>query len=414
MQRTCLDIASISRYLNSLAEIEDVLRVERHVQRCARCRDKLIQMKRYGEALFDDLVSHDAGVEKPCPSHIQLQHFLGGNLNERQMVRVQEHLLACMRCREQVAALALPDASGGSRVAADLFATRKPDLDLHVAAQGIRIAAGGELLDDSTLPTLLMRLDLNEFTSRVPAVTTARQLGFARQIGARFLRGRIELAGYEDFHLELQPCVDPEIEALQLWTRESSIRRFAANRRFRELLGPGHYFIGPSPFEAPWLAVSVEQDFLTARGLAECAYDACCRGHFHSALRWFDDAVQLAPETDSYRALFARVHQFACRFGLEDHDRPLRWRHRSRPRNLAADDAAGDPGPLGPDVESIARLVLALRRRVEQGNDERDPLAAARTVSRHKFRAEFIDLMRWIRLRMGPSHGSHPAPGVPR
>lgn len=400
MQRTCLDIASISRYLNSLAEIEDVLRIERHVERCARCRDKLIRMKRYSEALFDDLVTHDAG--DGCPSHIQLEHFRRGSLTERQMVRVQEHLLACACCRAHVGDPTLHD-SAASAASRALFAARRPDLDLRVAPQGIRIAAGASLLDNSTLPTLLLRLGLAALAPREPAITTTRQLCFARRIGVNVLRGRIELAGYEDFHLELQPSSDAALHALQLWTREGSIRRFAADRRFRELLGPGHYFVGPSLFEPPWLAVSVEQDFLTARGLAECGYDACRRGHFHSALRWLEDAVQLAPDLRAYRRLLALVDAFARRFGLEDRDRPIRWRDESFAPNTPAPrdelDATGPPT----SVEAVARLVLALRNGVED-RDEGSPFAEARWLSRREFRTAFVELLQQIEVQLGPTH----------
>lgn len=412
MQRTCLDIASISRYLNKAAELEDVLRVERHVARCARCRDKLIRMKRYSESLFDDFADSERREDVACPSSIQLQHFQRGSLNERQMVRVQGHLLRCSVCRTLVTTA--KDAPGTDARYAFL-ATRQPDLDLRVAPQGIRIAAGGALLDDSTLPTLLQRLELRELAPAMPAVTTARQLGFARPVGGRMLRGRIELAGYEDFHLELQRWDDPNVEALQIWTREGSLRRFAADRRFRELLAPGHYFVGPSVFEPPWLALSFEHDFLTARGLAECGYDACCRGHFHAARRWFDDAVNLAPGDETYTQLLERVDEFARRFGLHDRDRPIRWRRRRRVGAAQPELRSElDDAPMLSSVDTVAELVLTLRRRVEEVQEGHDPLTQARFVSRRQFRSAFVDLMRWLQRHMGPPQGANPTSSAPR
>lgn len=415
MQRTCLDIASISRYLNKVAELEDVLRVERHVARCARCRDKLIRMKRYSESLFDDLAEseqNEPSEDAVCPSPIQLQHFQDGNLNERQMVRLQAHLIRCTVCRVLVTS---DNVAAGDDARYAFLATREPDLDLRVAPQGIRIAAGGTLLDDSTLPTLLLRLDLRELAAPLPAVTTARQLSFVHPVGGRELRGRIELAGYEDFHLELQAWDDPDVEALQIWTREGSLRRFAADRRFRELLGPGHYFIGPSVFESPWLALSFEHDFLTARGLAECGYDACCRGHFHAARRWIDDAVKLAPDDSMYGALLQRVDAFARRFGLDDQDRPIRWRRRRRVADVRPESLldAKSAAALS-SVDAVAELVLALRRRVDEAHDGHDPLSQARFVSRREFRAAFVELMRWIQQHMGPPQGANPTSHVPR
>ncbi|UCE02401.1 MAG: hypothetical protein JSW67_14345 [Candidatus Latescibacterota bacterium] len=391
MRGTCLDIAHISRYVQNLAELEEIVQLEQHVERCARCRDRLGRVKRHSESLFEEFGSAEPGPRNACPTSIQLQHFRKRGLSERQMIRVQEHLRACDDCRRHVFA----EAEARSM---RLLATRAPDLDLRVAALGIHIVSGADLLDLGVAPTLVQRLDLNDLASSRRAVTAARQLHFRVRGASWELRGKIEIVGLDGFRLDvrLEEGAPPGAK-LELWCRERIHTRFTAGVdgwRFAQLLAPGHYFVGPSADAAAWLALSVEWDFLTPRGLAECAYDLCCRGRFHAALRCLDEAVALSPATAAYADMRRCVHDFAARFGLATRDREIRWTHPPRPRFAApAVPESVDMQSSATDVDRIVELVHALRSRSEAAELNAHDVEDACILSRRDFRTPYHDLL---------------------
>jgi hypothetical protein len=391
MRGTCLDIANISRYVQNLAELEEVVQLEQHVERCARCRDKLARVKRHSQSLFEEFGSAEPGPSEACPATIQLQHFRKRGLSERQMIRVQEHLRACDDCRRQVFA----DADARRE---RLLATRAPDLDLRVAALGIHIVNGSDLLDLGVTPTLVQRLDLHDLASSRRGVTAARQLHFRVRGASWELRGKIEIVGMDGFRLDmrLEEGALPGSK-LELWCRERIHARFTAGVdgwRFAELLAPGHYFVGPSANAAAWLALSVEWDFLTPRGLAECAYDLCCRGRFHAALRCLEEAVALSPGTAAYVDMRRCVHEFATRFDLATCDREIRWTRPPRPRPAAP--AVTEPFEIqssATDVDRIVELVRALRSQSEAAELNVHDVEDVCILSRRDFRMPYQNLL---------------------
>lgn len=401
MRGACLDIGNISRYVHNLAELEDVLQLEQHVVRCARCRDRLMRIKRHSEALFEELGRGDPHAGGDCPSTIQLHHFYNRSLSERQMNRVQHHLRSCDACRRFLPA----EHAGGSK----LLATREPDLDLRVAAQGIRIARGAELLDSSVTASLLQRLDVFGIERSRPDVTAARQLYFEKRSARWTLRGKIELVGMDGFRFDVR-LVDGQLPGskLELWTRESVHARFAAvdaTCRFARLLAPGHYFLGPSADAVAWLAVAVEWDFLTPRDLAECAFDHCCRGRFHSALRCLDEAVGLSPGSRPYIEMLVSVQRFASRFGLAERDCEIRWARSSRRAVVQRALGVLDVERSGDDeIDRVVELVRELRSQSESASDETDTLDNARIVSRRRFRTPYVHLMRRLRHLLAMQH----------
>ena len=388
----CLDIASISRYLHQLAELEDVLHVEGHVGCCARCRDKLQRMKRHTEALFDDH-ERDAGPSAPvCPSLLALDHFLRDGLSERQMIRIQEHLRGCEHCRRWAVARC-PDAVRPCGTPAALLATRAPDVDLRVANFGAHVAAGIDWLDLQLAPTLAESLDLPEPPPPQPYVAHARQLHVRRGIGDWTLRGRIDLFGPEGFRFSAR--LEGTTETLVLWTRARVLApgaRTPGVPGVAWLLEPGHYFLGPRGFETPLLALCVENDFLTPANLAASGYDACRYGRFRWALACFSRAMSQSPGEGVYAELHHLTRQFAERFGLAAADADWTWREATvRPRPPSPLRSI-DLGAGAPTAARIAALIGALGRRAEAA-PPRVVSPPARAVSRRRFRAAFATFL---------------------
>ncbi|MFQ5600554.1 MAG: hypothetical protein ACE5G2_08370 [Candidatus Krumholzibacteriia bacterium] len=417
MQAACLDILMISRYVQHDAELEEVLRVERHVRGCARCRDKLTLMKRHGQSLFDDYLPGRQEPLDACPSRIQLDHYGRASLHERQMVRLQEHLNRCETCRLRIfgqhgrstRTSADRDAAGAARTWRPLLATCRAHLDLRLAPEGVRIASGAALLDRRMPPSMLLRLGLTGLELQSAAATAARRLEFEKQHAGWTLRVCVELASPEGFRLGVGvvdaagPC-----SALELWTRtrvwgRSAVRcgRWACEH----LLLPGHYFVGPSAYETPWLALSVEEDLLTPLELAEVGYDQCCRGRFHAALRCFEAASQQSSGPAAYRSLLQHTWALATRFGLADADREIFWRSPQRTGALPEPAALDLAGPGAGSVDRVAELVGALRRRAELSvRDDPPALGAARHLSRRAFRPAYATLMRRLRRLLEGLH----------
>ncbi len=392
MQGRCLDIASISRYLHQLAELEDVLHVEGHVSRCARCRDKLQRMKRHTEALFDDHASDEGAAPPCCPSLLALDHFLRDGLSERQMIRIQEHLRGCEHCRHWAVARR-PEAVRPCGATTALLATRAPDLDLRVATFGVRVAAGAEWLDLKIAPTLAERLDLPEPAPPQPYVAHARQLHVRRELGAWTLRGRVDLFGPEGFRFSAR--LEGATENLVLWTRSRLLplgARTPGAPGVAWLLEPGHYFLGLGGFETPLFALCVESDFLAPASLAASGYDACRYGRFRWALSCFTRAMSQSPGEGVYAELHHRTRQFADRFGLAAADGDWRWREATvpsprRPPLRRIDLAARTPTPA-----RIAELVGTLGRWAAEASAEGIGPGTV-LVSRRRFRAAFATFL---------------------
>ncbi len=395
MQRRCLDIVSISRYLHHLAELEDVLHVEDHVGTCARCRDKLQRMKRYSEALFDD---HTPGElsEAGCPSLIALEHFNRNGLSERQMIRIQGHLRACTQCHVWAGARQVESERQPRQT--PLLATRDPDLDVRVAPQGARVAAGVDWLATDAVPTLFHRLDLREPELPQPYVTFSRQLHFRGQGPGWEIRGRIDLFGSEGFRLTVRSANPGTALELSLWTRARFVPR-GTTEPDAWVLEPGHYFVGTSGYESPLLALCVDGDILTAANLAACAYDACRFGHFRRALQCFEHAVALEPETAVYRSMHASTLEFARRFGLARADGTLHWRdsrRRPRPRAIPRLDLR-DAAP----EETSARIADLVGQLGEQAEaDAASPRIFGTVLSRRPFAARFAPFMAALRAAL--------------
>ena len=410
VQGRCLDIASISRYLHQIAELEDVLHVEGHVGRCARCRDKLQSMRRHAEALFDDY-----GAECPeghaCPSLIALDHFLRGELRERQLVRIQEHLRNCPACWQWASARA----GAGARLDAvlvDLLPTRVPDLDLRVASLGVRISAGTGWHESHVVPTLAARLEIDEPPPPEPRVAHSRQLHFCRHTETGILRIRVDLFGPEGFRL-VAGLEGTGAPALSLWTR---LRVHAPGDCVAHvpgaswLLEPGHYFLGACTHAPPLVALSVETDFVTPATLAACAYDACRYGRFRLALRCLARARALQPAVGLYAALHDSVQRFAQEFGLAHTDGEWRWRE-VEPRQA--------PLPPLPTIgkadvdltpERIAAFVRALARRSEAVAARQRTTQMSPRVSRRAFRPAYAAFMPRLRELLPPIEASVEVP----
>jgi hypothetical protein len=404
MQRRCLDIASISRYLHHLAELEDVLHVEGHVGTCARCRDKLQRMQRYSEALFDD---HRPGEhsEASCPSLIALEHFNRDGLSERQMIRIQEHLRSCAQCQRW---------AGARRVESErterspLLATRDPDLDVRVAPQGARVACGIDWLDTDAAPTLFQRLDLRQPELPQPYVAFSRQLHIRRLGPGWVIRGRIDLFGSEGFRLTLRSANPGTALELSVWTRARFMPR-GTTEPDAWVLEPGHYFVGPSGYESPLLALCIDGDILTAASLAACAYDACRFGHFRRALQCFEHAIALEPATQVYRTMHAETLEFARRFGLARADGTLHWRapkRRKKPTSVPRLDLR-DAAPEETNAR-IADLVGQLREQAEA--DAAAPAGSGTILSRRPFAARYAPFMAALRAALPSADTSVPFP----
>jgi hypothetical protein len=308
-------------------------------------------------------------------------------------------------------------AAGWTATGAGLLATRVPDLDLRLAPEGLRVAAGVGLVDRDVLPTLVQRLALDRQAPPVPEISSARRLYFETRGPGWALRGRIAIAGLDGLRLRLLLRVEPEAlyrarregraAALGLWTRERLVRRAAlqpAEAAVDCILPLGHYFVGPSMRAAPWFAFAVEADLLTPRELEACAYDLCRRGLFHSALGCLERAAALAPEAGTAAAMLAELRAFAGRFGLADRDRDIRF----APRRAQRSDADGPPPlelPLASEsaVERVIALVQALRRRTEAHEPVgADPGATARFLSRRGFRSAYALLLARLQACLAP------------
>ena len=398
MQLTCLDIGSMARYVHRLSELEETVRIELHVDLCGRCRERLLSLKRHSDSLFEELEPGRA-AGPACPSTVQLQHWVRGALSERQMVRVQEHVRRCDACRAQITSGAPGKGRKRGGEASAWLATRSPDLDLRVAPEGIRIAAGMRLVDGQAVPALADRLGLREPVP--PAVTSCRQIHFRLPLPTGSLGGRIALTGLDGIRLELHWWGNEPIE-LELWNREHIESRFQALPGIvacSRLLPPGHWFVGTSALEAPWLAVAVEGDLLAAGDLAVCAYDRCRHGRFHSALTCLAKAATLAPGGVCAR-MHAEVERFARGFDLAGDDHDIQWLRRPARRSPAAVlepmDLSGD---LDRAVERVAALVRALQRSAERVAT-RTTAAEPRVVSRRSFRPAYARLLQSLRASL--------------
>lgn len=392
MTSRCLDIASISRYLYRLAELEDILHVEGHVGHCARCREKLQRMKHYTETLFDE---HDADAdgESCCPSLIALEHFRRDGLQERQMIRIQSHLRDCSICRDWIRQRQ-PPAAPWEIPAATFPTTRTPDVDLRIARQGVRVAAGAVLLDLDVIPNLLQRLDLPDPGKVAPIVTIHRSLHFRFPEPERNLRGRVDFLGYEGFRLTLRASCREQEHSLCLWTRNRLQQRWRIGVGGGEvswLLMPGHYFVGAMPEDEPLLALSVEPELLSPQALAACGYEACRAGRFTSAQSCFEQASRLARQSP-YGIMQRRTQALARRFGLADGDADLAWQPVQQPWRQPESPPPVSLGRGDEDAEAIVQLVESLRR--HEGEPNLGVGAVPVVVSRQRFRPAFASLMR--------------------
>lgn len=381
----CLDIEVLSRFVFRSSELEEVLRVETHVRACASCQERVGRLQHYGERLFEDLVPASIDTPAACLSDLQLDHFERNGLVERQMVRVQQHLGECGDCRARW------KASRGQSVASPsplLPRARVPEVDLLAAPEGVRVEGGVEALVRSP-SEFLQDLGLQELESRARGVQAERRVRFRLARSECELVLDLDLRSPEGFLLEIglrRDGAPVEDELLAIWTRTAVVEaRNIAHGQMRspELLAPGHYFVGFSPWDAPLAALSVCNGWLTWQELVICGYDHCTRGAFERARACFAAAAKLSTEPGaSFRRLldaFVSRHGTANtvtdlvqrpepedldlgRFSPADHAslaEIVRWlTERSRPRTA--------PAHRTPDFRTgFAALLTALRPRIE-------------------------------------------------
>lgn len=403
MTTECLDLAAMSRVVLHVSEIEETLRVEQHLRRCGRCLERLARLRRYADNLFEEMFQEPEGDAVGCLTKLQVEHFRRESLSERQLVRLQEHLLRCPECRRRCATRRMPA----------LLHTRGPDVDVQRAAEGVRVARGAEHRVREA-PVLAERLAGPSFGAGRAVVTAARRLGFDLRGPGLDLRLHLDLRSPEGFALglRLQRGGVPQDDAVYaLWTRKRVVLRrsvAAGSWDAGELLEPGHYFFGPSEHAAPLLAFCVDNVLLEPGELALAGHDWTRRGAFAMAERCFAAALECEPRPE-FGALLEATRRFAARFGVQG--RRGEWR-------LPAPAAPSAPPPPEPEppgldaagfdasrLEVLAALVAGLSQRAEASvptpGPDPEPTAG--------FRFAFMLLLRRQRRQLDALQASHPA-----
>jgi hypothetical protein len=272
-----------------------------------------------------------------------------------------------------------------------LYRTRPADLDVRFTAHGLRLHAGAALVSCELAATLTQQLELPDLEPPSHTVIAAHTLRFTLAAPGGALHGRLAISSPEAMRIGVD--VDGAAagdQDLRLWSRERVWARLPRATDAGVLVSPGHYFVGPSELQEPWLALAVEEDVPSPAHVAELAYAHCAHGDIRAAVHCLDAiAGARIPSVQAMRELcvhFAREHgeKIAARRLLPPALPP------EPPHDVHVGHVGCDP------VREIAALVRAVQRSAEHATAH----AGAQSPSRRGLQDPYGMFMRRMRQHL--------------